>query len=1092
MSIKTKILKYGLLPLLVLLLVMGIYHMLVPFDITQTKYKDRFISQGELYTEGKVDVGVISLKLLPRPRITVKRLQIDADYITLYAEHTDIYISLSSIFRREIVVSSLSINKPNISLVKRANTLAAINKFIRGVNNIYLPKIRINNGYIKFYSTIQGSKAQYDASGVDLSFSPRGNNLYYNIKANLLSSSPLSISGEITGVGQDAQLEGRLKVKALDTNHLLPYLKTILKDTTIKTVSDIDAKFIYKGDTVQLNGGVTYTSLNISTPIIASKFTKSPSGSFHIDLQKTHDSTRLKLSGLSVDFDDFSIKGDFEFSELQGAKRLMMDVSSSSIPVDVIIEYLPFNLLPIKAQAMVNDLSLQKGNIKINKLLLSGTTEELSDLEYYQRQGVLTMELALDEIDLTYKGLNRDISDLSGDIGWRNGALFMKDIQAIYGKNLIERITGNLNADRYKISVDATLDAEETLIEINDWVAEDKVDQLKKMRPYGSLILKAEIEGQSWTTMPVYKGEMELKDISIIHDSYPLPLTLKSGRLLFDQLTFTLDEVQGYLGKTAILVKGTINGYRGDNPSPNLDFSGKLTQDAITTVFKDLPLQKLSLDGEIDFSGSMKEAEGKTSIMISIYTTSTGISYPPFIKKRKGFPASAKLSILSENGKVDIEEALIELGRSTVKITGNITNNNRYTLQLAADELMVDDMAGIISYIDEGQPAQGKISMHLKLRDDAGGFPEIEGEAKILNVGFSSGILTENITSFDASVKFMGNTAKAVIEGMQVGESDISGAVKVVDLQNAVIDFNLASSYMNLDKICTVLIKKGKKREGVFPPVTGKGRLTIKRGIALGSKIESFQATINMDTQKISMAPFFTKKYGGSVVGNVEYHRQNVPQLFTIRMKLLDVDIEPLLQEYGVKKRILSSSTINATLELTGKRWITPVRRGMNGRFNILSKDGKLWKFALTSKLFSIINIISINDLLEKGLPYKTLEGDFLIKDGIITTENLFLNSNSMSMSTVAEINTSKWIVDAKLAVHPFVTVDKVITTIPIAGWIIGGKEKSIVNIYYEIKGPFKDPKVKFLPVKSIGGKLFSIFQRLLVTPVKPKKPDTQ
>jgi len=83
----------------------------------------------------------------------------------------------------------------------------------------------------------------------------------------------------------------------------------------------------------------------------------------------------------------------------------------------------------------------------------------------------------------------------------------------------------------------------------------------------------------------------------------------------------------------------------------------------------------------------------------------------------------------------------------------------------------------------------------------------------------------------------------------------------------------------------------------------------------------------------------------------------------------------------------------------------------------------------------------------------------------------------------------SKYTVDAKLGLHPFVTVDKIITRIPLVGWIIGGKEKSTISMYYEIKGPLNNPDVSAVPVKSLGTGILGIFQRILEAPVEAVKP---
>ena len=94
-------------------------------------------------------------------------------------------------------------------------------------------------------------------------------------------------------------------------------------------------------------------------------------------------------------------------------------------------------------------------------------------------------------------------------------------------------------------------------------------------------------------------------------------------------------------------------------------------------------------------------------------------------------------------------------------------------------------------------------------------------------------------------------------------------------------------------------------------------------------------------------------------------------------------------------------------------------------------------------------------------------------------------------MSAFGDVNALKKRIDAQLGFHPFVTIDKIITTIPLAGWIIGGKNKSFLSMYYEINGPLKNPEVYPVPVKTIGKGILGILQRTIVTPVKILTPES-
>jgi len=89
----------------------------------------------------------------------------------------------------------------------------------------------------------------------------------------------------------------------------------------------------------------------------------------------------------------------------------------------------------------------------------------------------------------------------------------------------------------------------------------------------------------------------------------------------------------------------------------------------------------------------------------------------------------------------------------------------------------------------------------------------------------------------------------------------------------------------------------------------------------------------------------------------------------------------------------------------------------------------------------------------------------------------------------IGTANITDTTIDAKLGLHPFVTVDKIVTKIPLAGWIIGGKEKSVISMYYTIKGPIKNPDVEAIPIRALGEGVWGIFKRILRLPLDAVEP---
>jgi hypothetical protein len=50
-------------------------------------------------------------------------------------------------------------------------------------------------------------------------------------------------------------------------------------------------------------------------------------------------------------------------------------------------------------------------------------------------------------------------------------------------------------------------------------------------------------------------------------------------------------------------------------------------------------------------------------------------------------------------------------------------------------------------------------------------------------------------------------------------------------------------------------------------------------------------------------------------------------------------------------------------------------------------------------------------------------------------------------------------------------------------GWILTGKNKSLITAYFEAKGKLEDPTVRAIPVQSMAKGVFNIFKRVFQLP---------
>ncbi len=1078
--------RYSLLAALAVLLAAALFFLFSPLDITG--YRDQITSMIGARIGGNVEIGRMSLKVLPRPRITIDGMRIEVgDNFRLNSEHATIVISLESILKRELVVSSLEMAGPKVFVIRTGRGFGG--GLGTGKGHPLFHKIVVKDGYVHLTDATVDKAVTHEISGVDISLSSDAAGFTYDVRGTLLPSTPFSIYGALSGGFKMPGLTGQVNVKALSTAHIWPYTRALLPDMELSASADIDADYTYKDGRLLLKGGVLYRDLKAAIPSIPARKIPPSSGSARIEADIDKSRKEITASELDIAFDGFSVRGGAGILLQEGERHLRLDLSSSPIPADSLNELIPPGLLPKSVRGM----DITKGTITVKRLMVDGSPAELFAPEGYRSPGIVAAEVNLDGIDITGDGFRRKVSGLSGLITLENGVLSVDASMERYGNGTIKNLKGTLKGDSYRVEVVSRLDIAQILEDLRVIAADGLMRHLGKIKTKGAIDLTMEAKGSLKTrAVPSFKGRVLLREADVIHADYPVTLRLDVVEASLDNKRLVIHDARGEMGESSFGLKGTINNYTTEDAIFDIGFTGSIRRDCTAVVPEGHPLKDVSIDGVVSASGTIRGSKGRFSTDIDIEASGAGIVYPPFLKKREGFPATARLSMKTDGTDIYIQKARVLIGDSTLNVSGKIAEGRVDSLRIDTDDLRLSDIYSTVAPMEEDFRSGGSLAMHVRILRGKGLFPSVEGKASISNGRFVSDIFMEEVSRLDASLRFKGNSAEILLEGLQMGRSDISGIINVIDMESGIVDFNLVSSNLDMDSIRLERSKQILKGDYKLPRLTGGGKLTIAKGTIRGIGFESFQSIITMDKDSINISPVSFIKHGGRVVGNIKYYRRNVPTLFKARIRVFDVGLEPLLKELGAKKNILTDSTVNGTLEFAGKRWTTPFRKGIDGSVHLSSRNGKLWKFLLMSKIFSIVNIISLNDLLETGMPYELLEGDFTIKDGVISSENLHLDGNSMRMSAYGEINMANWTIDAKLGLHPFVTIDKVITKIPIAGWIIGGKEKSIINMYYEMKGPLKDPDVKLVPIKSLGEKILSILERTLETPLRAIEPITK
>ncbi|MGZ6202265.1 MAG: YhdP family protein, partial [Thermodesulfobacteriota bacterium] len=202
--------------------------------------------------------------------------------------------------------------------------------------------------------------------------------------------------------------------------------------------------------------------------------------------------------------------------------------------------------------------------------------------------------------------------------------------------------------------------------------------------------------------------------------------------------------------------------------------------------------------------------------------------------------------------------------------------------------------------------------------------------------------------------------------------------------------------------------------------------------------------------------------------------------------------IRTLFQK-GEEERVIVTGRVHIDkVELKGEgEDFQKMKESLNGGLRLEVDNGVIERFNILSKIFSILNVSQLlkgrlPDLATKGLPYHQILANFHVKDGVATTDDFLVDSDAMRITLLGKIDLGKNLIDVRIGVHPLVTIDTILGSVPIAGYILTGEDKAFISYFYQVKGSLDDPKIEAIPFKIVEESTWGIIKRLLETPLRP------
>lgn len=165
----------------------------------------------------------------------------------------------------------------------------------------------------------------------------------------------------------------------------------------------------------------------------------------------------------------------------------------------------------------------------------------------------------------------------------------------------------------------------------------------------------------------------------------------------------------------------------------------------------------------------------------------------------------------------------------------------------------------------------------------------------------------------------------------------------------------------------------------------------------------------------------------------------------------------------------------------------------LQGQISTRLQDGSLSHYPALVRLTGLLGAPAqpyrLPDLTRERMPYRRISADITVKDGILHTTNLLLDSEVMRLTAVGQMKLADQRVDLDLAVRPLQVLEQGIRRIPLLGRLLP-KKQSLAVTYFDMKGPWDDPTISIAPVESLTYTVRDLLLLLLQAPKRVIIPD--
>jgi hypothetical protein len=1036
--------------------------------------KAYFIAQVEQQLGRKIEVGATSLSLFPRIRLDLSDVvirEIDPSRAFFKAKKVELVLRSTPLWRLRVVVKRLHIDQPQVELRRDAG------------------------GHWNFL-------AAAPAVGKDTTEGGNPFGLILLVQETTLVGGELSLVDEFRPDGTRS-----LQLKALDAV-MLTGAEDFLVDLRLTAAmpavqGDSSLSLIGKVTRFESPVHVTATSLegprpsvqfqglaeakNIDIRPMADFFGPRPTPEVQgaADLRSTIHLTPgvggydLVLSAMALDVGRLSLRGQASLSGLMTAQpTFSLTFSSSPVQLDELLARFPAEWVHPQLGTVMADREIS-GTVEVVSASLTGTTKP-------ELRASLTGEFRLQQGHALVGSDRTPIENLACTIVAESDRVRITELSGQYGPMVV---TGGKATVSF-LEAGPWLDLDVA----GDMAAADLASFLIHTISPGSVTKTLaglrQVQGKTAVTfrlagsvgglgsLKFIGGEVVAQNVgfrsSLLHD----PTSEVNGRVIFSPQSVELDGVSGRLGQGRLELQGTI----AIDAAPRFkDFHLRASAQA-AQILKEFPTIKIPSQALQGVLGAIVDLSGPAAaprIKAEVELKDAALRFSESVRKPAGLPASLRVEVqLSPARRLTIERLEAHLPPFRLTGKGTLQLGTRFAVE-ASIVSGPASLAGLPPGISLGNLDAGTAELTLDIKGRGTNWKAWQYSGWIALTGgrLRSKELDAPVSDIYLRLQLVRGGADVKRLAFKVKDSDISlsGSVRNWDRTPA-ITMQAQSSQLDID----LLSPKGERSpvRDVLEELAATGRVaatvTIDRGYYKTLSLRGLSTQVNIRDGTVMLDNLAGEVDGGPFEGRLKVLLPKLkPADVQASFRIREVRYEKILRLFeGDRQVVAGDLSASGTLQGNG-RDPKGTLHSLNGKVNLFVTQGHIYKGTAIAKILTILNLPTLLqgkvDLTKEGMPFDKVSATFTVANGIVATENFLVDSPILKITGAGNYDLARDRLNAVVVASPLGSYTKLIQSIPLFGKLFAGERQGFTTAFFEVTGPFRDPQVDYMPLKSFG-----------------------